>query len=67
MPEPVPAAPEAVPPMPEPAAAAPPAAPASDGEQPTEVLRSVDEDAADPAADGEAEAVAHRTGERSEP
>jgi hypothetical protein len=63
MPEPVPAAPEAA----EPAAAEPPAAPASDGEQPTEVIRPVDEDAADPAGDGEAEAVAHRTGERSEP
>ena len=42
-----------------------PAAPA--GEQPTEVMAPVDEEAADPPADGEPQAVAHRSGERGEP
>jgi ribosomal protein L40E len=50
----------------EPVASEPPGAPASDGEQPTEVARPVDGQAARPAADGEAEAVAQRTAERSE-
>jgi ribosomal protein L40E len=48
---------------PEPAAAAA----TSDGDQPTEVMRPVDEAAADPdASDGEAEAVGQPTGERRE-
>jgi ribosomal protein L40E len=50
----------------EPVASEPPGAPASDGEQPTEVARPVDGQAARSAADGEAEAVAQRTAERSE-
>jgi ribosomal protein L40E len=45
-----------------------PAAPTPDGEQPTQVMRPVDEQAADPAVDHdpEAQAVAHPTGERHE-
>jgi ribosomal protein L40E len=44
----------------------PSAAATPDGEQPTEVMRPVDGAAADPDADGEAEAVAQPTGERRE-
>jgi ribosomal protein L40E len=56
---------EPEPPAPEPESAAPepsPAAPTPDGEQPTEVMRPVDD-----GADGQAEPVAQPTGERSEP
>jgi hypothetical protein len=58
----------------EPRAAGPepsPAARTDDGEQPTHVMRPVDEDGADTAADPDtaagAEAVAQPTGERREP
>jgi ribosomal protein L40E len=57
------AAPESA--QPEPAEPSDPA-PADDGEQPTEVMRPVDGQAADPAADGQAEAMAQPTGERRE-
>jgi ribosomal protein L40E len=40
--------------------------PADHGEQPTEVMRPVDGQSADPAADGQAEAMAQPTGERRE-
>jgi hypothetical protein len=69
---PQPVAPAGEPGPAEPQAAQPqqPAGPKPDGEQPTEVMRQVDGDAAKPAEDGsdpEAGAVAHPSGERREP
>jgi ribosomal protein L40E len=65
-PEPEPAEPQAAEPVPpEPDPQPSPAAPTSDGEQPTEVMRPVDEDAAEPAAEGQA--LAQPTGERRQP
>jgi ribosomal protein L40E len=64
MPEAEPAASQAAEPVPAPAEAEPsPAAPPTDGEQPTEVMRPVD----DEAAEAEAEALAQPTGDRREP
>jgi ribosomal protein L40E len=63
---PPPAAPTSDSEQPEPESEPASAAPTSDGEQPTEVIRPVDHEATDPAADGEAEAVGQPTGERRE-
>jgi ribosomal protein L40E len=63
--EPREAAPESA--QPEPAEPSEPEPASADhGEQPTEVMRPVDGQAADPAADGQAEAMAQPTGERRE-
>jgi hypothetical protein len=69
---PVPLQLQPVAPAPEPAAPEQPAEPAEPGssgagEQPTEVMRPVEDEPADPPADGEAQPVAHRSGERGEP
>jgi ribosomal protein L40E len=65
---PVPLQLQPVAPTPEPAAPEQPAEPATAaGEQATEAMRPVEDEPTDPPADGEAQPVAHRSGERGEP